>query len=58
MSTQLLKSHNIEEHVTRAQACRAKLEAIELGLTTGLIDPAKAASEYLRCVEDTAFLEG
>jgi hypothetical protein len=57
VATQLLKSQNIEENVTRAQGCRAKLEVLEVGLTMGHIDPRQATSEYLKCVEDAAFLE-
>ena len=57
IATQLLKSHNIEEHVTRAQGCRAKLEVLEVGLTTGQLDTRQASTEYLKCVEDAAFLE-
>jgi hypothetical protein len=58
VATQLLKSHNLEEHVTRAQGCRAKLEVIEVGLATGQIDVAQATTEYMRCVEEAAFLQG
>jgi hypothetical protein len=58
VSTQLLKSHNIEEHVARAQGCRAKLEVLETGLTLGQMDRQQATTEYLKCVEDAAFLEG
>ena len=54
---ELLKSNNIEEHVTRAQGCRAKLEVLEVGLTMGQIDTRQATSEYLKCVEDAAFLD-
>jgi hypothetical protein len=57
VATQLLKSHNIEEHVARAQGCRAKLEVLEVGLTLGQLDLRQATTEYLKCVEDTAFLE-
>jgi hypothetical protein len=57
IATQLLKSNNIEEHVTRAQGCRAKLEVLEVGLTMGQIDTRQATSEYLKCVEDAAFLD-
>jgi hypothetical protein len=57
IATQLLKSHNIEEHVTRAQGCRAKLEVLEVGLTLGQLDMRQATTEYLKCVEDAAFLE-
>jgi hypothetical protein len=58
VATQLLKSHNIEEHVTRAQGCRAKLEVIEVGLAAGQIDAKQATAEYLKCIEEAAFLEG
>jgi hypothetical protein len=58
VATQLLKSHNLEEHVTRAQGCRAKLEVIEVGLTTGQLDIAQATTEYIKCVEEAAFLQG
>ena len=57
VSTQLLKSQNIEEHVTRAQSCRAKLEVLEVGLTTGHIDATQATSEFIRCVEEVSFLD-
>jgi MFS family permease len=57
IATQLLKSHHIEEHVMCAQGCRAKLEVLEIGLTLGQIDMRQATTEYLKCVEDTAFLE-
>jgi hypothetical protein len=57
IATQLLKSNNIEEHVTRAQGCRAKLEVLEVGLTMGQIDTRQATSEFLKCVEDAAFLD-
>lgn len=57
LATQLLKSQNIEERVTRASGCRAKLEVLEVGLTTGQLDPSHATTEYLRCVEEAAFLD-
>jgi hypothetical protein len=58
VATQLLKSHNIEEHVSRAQGCRAKLEVLEVGLATGQLDTKQATTEYLKCLEETAFLDG
>jgi hypothetical protein len=57
VATQLLKSHNVEEHVTRALGCRAKLEVLEIGLAAGQIDIPQATTEYIRCVEETAFLQ-
>jgi len=56
VSTQLLKSQQIEEHVVRAQNCLAKLEVLEIGLAAGDIDSARATTEYARCVEETSFL--
>ena len=58
VSTQLLKSQNIEEHVARAQSCRAKLEVLEIGLTTGHLDQSQATTEFIRCVEEVSFLDG
>ena len=57
VATQLLKSYNVEANVTRAQGCRAKLEVLELGLALGHVDERQATSEFLRCVEDVAFLD-
>jgi hypothetical protein len=58
VSTQLLKSQHIEEHVARAQGCRAKLEVLEVGLTTGQIETSQATTEFIRCVEEVSFLGG
>lgn len=57
VSTQLLKSQHIEEHVARAQSCRAKLEVLEIGLTTGHLEAAQATTEFIRCVEEVSFLD-
>jgi hypothetical protein len=58
VSTQLLKSQHIEEYVARAQSCRAKLEVLEVGLTTGHMDTNQVTSEFIRCVEEVSFLDG
>ncbi|HEX5110771.1 MAG TPA: hypothetical protein VFV95_20110 [Vicinamibacterales bacterium] len=55
-STQLLKSQNVEEHVTKALSVRAKLEVIEISLAAGQIDVPQATTEYIRCVEESSFL--
>jgi hypothetical protein len=57
LATQLLKSQNLEERVTRALGCRAKLEVLEIGMSTGQLTPAQATAEYMRCVEDAALLD-
>ena len=54
VATQLLKSTHLEEHLTRALGCRAKLEALEVGLTLGHLDLKQATTEYLKCVEDAS----
>jgi hypothetical protein len=56
IATQLLKSRNIDEHVARAQVCRAKLDVLEAAVTLGHLDGPQATAEFLRCVEDAAFL--
>jgi hypothetical protein len=56
VATQLLKSQNIEENVARALSCRAKLEVLEIGLSTGQIAIPQATTEYIRCVEEASFL--
>jgi hypothetical protein len=57
LATQLLKSNNLEERITRAQGCRAKLEVLEIGIAAGQLDAARATAEYLQCVQDAAFIE-
>jgi hypothetical protein len=56
IATQMLKSHNIEGHVARAEAVRAKLEAIDIGRVTGRLTPEQAAAEYSAVVEQASFL--
>jgi hypothetical protein len=58
VATQLLKSQHVEEYVTRAQSCRAKLEVLDIGLSTGELDTSRATGEFIRCVEEASFLEG
>jgi hypothetical protein len=58
VATQLLKSRNVEERLAKAESSRAKLDVLDVGLTTGHIDVAQATEEFLRCLEDTAFLPG
>ena len=56
ISTQLLKSHAIDEHVARAEAVRAKLEALDMGRITGRLTPEQVATEYSACIEQASFL--
>jgi hypothetical protein len=56
IAIQLLRSDNLEERIAEAQAVQAKLEILDLGLTTAQLDPEQATSEYFRCVVDSAFI--
>lgn len=58
IATQLLKSHNVEERVIKAQAGNAKLEVLDIGLTSGQVTLEQASAEFIKCVEDTAFVAG
>ena len=58
IATQLVKSHNIDEHVSRAQAARAGLEVLEVGLVSRRIDYADAAEECSNCIKDAGFVDG
>lgn len=57
IATQMLKSHSLEERLTRALGARAKLESLEAGLTLGHISRDDATAQYLRCLEDVALLK-
>jgi hypothetical protein len=56
IATQLLKSHNVDERVARAQTARAKLDIIRFGLATGQTTEAHAADEYNASVELSSFI--
>ncbi|MEV6647214.1 hypothetical protein [Amycolatopsis sp. NPDC051371] len=56
ITTQLMKSHNVDEHVSRAQSARARLEILEVGLSSRELDYAAVAEECMQCVQDTAFI--
>ena len=56
VATQILKTRDWDVKLVKAQAAVAKLEVIATDLQSGNIDDQQASAEYLRCVEDTAFL--
>lgn len=58
VSLQLLKSNRLEENLAKAQLCSAKLEILEIGLSTGQMSDKQALAEYIRCVESTDLLQG
>ena len=57
VATQVLKSNNLEQNIGRAQSARAKLEVLETSVTLGQLDTRQATAEFLKCVEDAAYLE-
>jgi hypothetical protein len=58
IATQILKANGLEENVSKAQACGARLEVLELALEAGQIDAKTGLEEYARCAESVAFLQG
>jgi hypothetical protein len=58
ITTQLVKSHHVDEHVSRAQAARTGLEVLELGLASRSTDFADAAEKCLACIKDVSFVDG
>ena len=56
ISTQLLKSHNVDERIARAQTANAKLDIIRFGLATGHLTVADAAAEFNAAIELSSFV--
>ena len=56
ISTQMLKSNNIDERVAKAEAVKARLEILEIGRMTGNLTPEQAATEYSACLELASFI--
>ncbi|HEX3204668.1 MAG TPA: hypothetical protein VHQ68_00340, partial [Propionibacteriaceae bacterium] len=56
ISTQMLKSNNLDERVARAEAVKARLEILDLGRATGQLTPEQAVTEYAACVELASFI--
>ena len=56
VSTQLLKSQNLEEHVSKAESVRARLEILDVGRVTGTLTPEQVAAEYTACVALVSFI--
>jgi quinol-cytochrome oxidoreductase complex cytochrome b subunit len=57
VAIQVQKSNNYEEHIVRAQGLRATLEALEVSITSGSLTSRKATDQFLKCLEDSSFLE-
>jgi hypothetical protein len=57
IATQLQKSNNDDENVTRARAVRSTLETLEVSVTAGNMTTRDATQEYLRCLENSSFID-
>jgi MFS family permease len=57
IATQLLKSHNVEEHLARAQDLQARLEVVDVGVMSGKLDYSRAADEYEACIKAASFIQ-
>ena len=56
VSTQILKSNNVDERVTRAENVKARLEILNVGRMTGQLTPQQVATEYAACVKESSFI--
>ena len=57
IAIQIQKSNNYDEHIVRAQELRAALEVLEVSITCGSLTIDKATSQFLKCLEDSSFME-
>ena len=57
VAIQIQKSNNYEEHIVRAQGLRAALEVLEVSVTCGSLSIHEATSQFLKCLEDSSFME-
>jgi hypothetical protein len=57
VATQLIRSYNVEERITRAQEARVKIEMLEVGVENRLLTPGKAVIDYMKCIGDIAFIQ-
>ena len=57
IAIQVQKSNNYDEHIVRAQGLRAALEVLEVSITCGSLTIDKATSQFLKCLEDSSFME-
>jgi hypothetical protein len=57
LATQLHKSHAYDENILRAQGVRANLEIIDVSLTSGLVSPKEATTQFLQTIEKASFID-
>jgi len=56
VSTQMLKSHHVDERVPLAETVRARLDVLDVGRITGRLTTDEVATEYSACVQLASFL--
>ena len=56
ISTQILKSNNVDERVARAENVKARLEVLDAGRITGQLTAKQVATEYAACVREASFI--
>jgi len=56
VSTQMLKSNNVDERIVRAEGVKARLEILDVGRITGQLTPEQVATEYAACVQQASFI--
>jgi hypothetical protein len=57
VATQLVTSKNYEERIVRAQEVNATLEMLEVAITLNHLNQHEAASQYLKIIENSSFIE-
>jgi hypothetical protein len=56
IAMQLLKTRNLEEHVTHALGARATLEMVEVGIESGQLTHSEAWTEFRKCLASVTFI--
>lgn len=56
IATQLLKSQNLDERISKAESVRARLEILDIGRITGTLTPEQVTAEYTACVALVSFI--
>jgi hypothetical protein len=57
VATQVRRSNNYDEHIAIAQAVRATLEGLEVGISSGYLGQQEATTSYLECVNRASFID-
>jgi hypothetical protein len=57
IATQLQKSKGYDDNIARARNARGVFEALDVGIMCGHLSRGDATGQYLRCIEDLAFLD-